>query len=61
VPEGVCPEETFWFLEAADHNFEGIVYIFDIHLWGVKVSPPIEIGQGRVISLGFGGQKKHPN
>jgi hypothetical protein len=40
-------------------NFEGIVFIFGIHLWGVKVSPPIENGQGRVISPGVGGQKPH--
>jgi hypothetical protein len=43
------PPETVWFPEATDHNFKGIVFIFGIHLWGVKVSPPIENGQGRVI------------
>jgi hypothetical protein len=51
------PPETVWFPEATDHNFEGIVFICGIHLWGVKVSPPIKNGQGRVISPGVGGQK----
>jgi hypothetical protein len=51
------PPETVWFPEATDHNFEGIVFIFGIHLWGVKVSPPIENGQGWVISPGVGGPK----
>jgi hypothetical protein len=45
------PPETVWFPEATDYNFERIVFIFGIHLWGVKVSPPIENGQGRVISF----------
>jgi hypothetical protein len=52
--------ETVWFPEATDHNFEGIVFIFGIHIWGVEVSPPIENGQGQVISLGVGA-KNHPN
>jgi hypothetical protein len=26
-------KETVWFQEAIDHNFEGIVFIFGIHLW----------------------------
>jgi hypothetical protein len=51
------PPETVLFPEATDHNFERIVFIFGIHLWGVKVSPPIENGQGWVISPGVGGQK----
>jgi hypothetical protein len=49
--------ETVWFPEAKDHNFEGIVFIFGIHLWGVKVLTPIENGQGRVITPGVGAQK----
>jgi hypothetical protein len=43
-----------WFLEATDHNLEGIVFIFGVYLWGIKVSPPIENGQGQVISRGWG-------
>jgi hypothetical protein len=46
-----------WFPEATDHNFEGIVFIFGLHPWGVKVLPPIEIGQGWVISTGVDGKK----
>jgi hypothetical protein len=56
-PPSPPPPETVWFPEATDHNFEWIVFIFGIHLLGVKVSPPIENGQGRVISPGVGGQK----
>jgi hypothetical protein len=41
--------ETVWFPEATDHNFKGIVFIFGIHLWGVKDWPPIKFGHGRVI------------
>jgi hypothetical protein len=52
------PPETVWFLEATDHNFEGIVFIFGIDLCAVKVSQPIEYGQGRVISPGVGGKKQ---
>jgi hypothetical protein len=51
------PLETGWFLQAIDHNFEGIIFVFGIHLWLDKVLPPIENGQGRVISLGMGSQK----
>jgi hypothetical protein len=51
------PLETIWFPDATDHNFEGIVFIFDIQLCGVKVLPPIKNGQGQVISLGVWGQK----
>jgi hypothetical protein len=46
----LLPPETVWFLEATDHNFEGIVIIFGIYLLGVKVSPPIKNGQGLVIA-----------
>jgi hypothetical protein len=34
----------FWRLEILDHNFEGIVFIFGIHLWGFKDLPTIKIG-----------------
>jgi hypothetical protein len=54
VPPPETTPETVWFPEATDHNFGGIVFIFGIHLWGVKVPPPIENGQGRVISRGGG-------
>jgi hypothetical protein len=57
MPPPSPPPETVRFPEAADHNFEGIVFIFGIHLWEVKVSPPIENGQGQVISPGVGGKK----